>query len=75
VVWGTDGTVTQSGPDRMSQAVCPCNILWEQGPGKMPDLSKRVSNVADKTAPVNVTLIRITMTVWGTTGSFKRQVT
>jgi hypothetical protein len=72
---GTDGTVTQSGPDRMSQAVCPCNILREQGPGKLPDLSKRVSNVTCRSAPVNVMLIRITMTVWGTTGCFKRQVT
>ena len=64
--------MTRSEPDRMSQAVCPCNILREQGPGKLPDLSKRVSNVGDKTASVNVTLIRIT--VWGNTGCFKRQV-
>jgi hypothetical protein len=59
----------------MLQAVCPCNILREQGPGKLPDLSKRVSNVPDTTVPVNVMLIRISMTVWGTTGCFKRHVT
>jgi hypothetical protein len=59
----------------MLQAVCSCNILREQGPGKLPDLSKHVSNVADRTVPVNVMLIRISMTVWETTGCFKRQVT
>ena len=59
----------------MLQAVCPCNILREQGPGKLTDLSKRLSNVADRTVPENVLLIRISMTLWGTTGCFKRQVT